>query len=744
MSNGPTIKMKHRLNFVVLTAIILAFLFVTANIVQITVFQYDFYKKRASQQQLKPETIPANRGSIYDRNMGVIAQSATVWDVVIAPLDMKDEQKALIAKSLGEVLGDTDEDKANIEASVLKKSEKKNRYEIIKRKVEKDVADEIRTLITKDKKNVWKGVDLVENTKRYYPNSTFASSLIGFTGTDSQGLYGVEFQYDEELRGTPGYIVSAKNGIGENMPASYEEKFDPINGNNLVLTVDETIQHFLEKTLEQVMSQHKPKMGCAGIVMNVNTGEILAMANLPNFDLNNPRVVYDPETAARIAEIVNEEERQKAESEALQAQWSNKSISYAYQPGSTFKTVVASAALEEKTSSLDSKFYCPGYIQVEDRRMSCHKKEGHGQENYVDALVNSCNPAFVKIGADLGASLFYKYFRAYGLTEKTGIDLPGEGVSQYYTDKGLGTVSLASCSFGQSMALTPIQVITSTAAVVNGGYLVTPHVVKDVLDQNNNIIRSVPTTVKRQVISEETSATLRMMMESVVDVKTGSNAKILGYRIGGKSGTSQKQNPGDSEDARIGSYVAVAPADNPEIAVLIMVDEPTSNEVYGSVIAAPAAAAVLSDTLPYLGYSPQYTEQEMTKMDVTVPHLLKLGVLEATSKLSTIGLGKPKVIGEGNTVVKQVPSTGSKIPKDGTVIIYTESVEETMVEMPNVTGMSPALAKSKLEAAKFNVVINGLATDHVKSKITEQSVTQGVMTPIGTVVEITCIKSDTD
>lgn len=742
MSKLPTIQMKKRLNYVVIVAFMLAFAILLTNIVRITVFQHEYYSQKASQQQLRPSTIPANRGTIYDRNMQVIAQSATVWDVILSPVDIKgnltdeskiEQRRREIAKDLATILGIDEE-------TIYKQTKKNNQYEIIKKKVEKPQADEIRKLI-KEKK--WGCISLTENTKRYYPNGTFAASVIGFTGIDSQGLYGLESKYDKELSGTPGYVVTAKNGIGENMPVSYEERYAPINGNNLVLTLDETIQHFLEKALNQAIKEHKPAKGVAGIVMDVNTGEILAMANLPTFDLNNPYYIYDDATRQAIEQLP-EEEQKEAATKARQAQWNNKAISYAYQPGSVFKTIVASAALEEKTSSLHSSFYCPGFVKVGDRTMRCHKRTGHGALDFTGALVNSCNPSFVKIGADLGANAFYKYFKAFGLTEKTGIDLPGEGTSLYYTADQLNTVSLASCSFGQSMALTPIQVVTAVSAVVNGGKLVTPHIVKEILDQDNNIVKSVGTEVKRQVISEETSATMRKLMEEVVSAKGGTNASIKGYRIGGKSGTSQKQTPGDNQDAYISSYVAVAPMESPQIAVYIMVDEATSGDYYGSVVAAPIAASVLADTLPYLGYGPKYSEEELANSEKVVPFLLEKGVLDAKSLLAAQGFTQVQVVGSGSNVVKQVPSSGSKMPRDGTIILYTEDVAETTAKVPNVVGLSPDQAKARLTAAKFNVVIKGSATGHQTSKITSQSIAAGTNTPIGTVIELTCLVVDTE
>lgn len=753
MAKGPTVKMRRRLNFVVITAIVLAFVLVLFNIVNITVVQHDVYYKRAMDQQLRPEKIQAKRGTIYDRNMGVIAQSATVYDVILSPrdLDKFKEQIPFITTKLAEVLSTNEVERLALEKKIAKSAAKtSSAYEIIMKKIEKPVADEVRELIVAGMimdgdtiETSLKGISLVENAKRYYPGNTFASSLVGFTNVDGEGLYGVELSYNKELSGTPGYTVSAKNAMGENMPVSFEERFDPINGNNLVLTVDESIQHFLENALQMSMNEHKPKEGAAGIVMDVRTGEILAMANFPNFDLNNPWIIHNDEVAATV-DALPDEEKSEAKLKAQQAQWSNKAVSYAYEPGSTFKTVVASAALDEKTSSLESTFHCPGYVIVADQKMACHIGiPGHGSPNFTEAMVGSCNPAFVKIGADLGAANFYKYFCAFGLNEKTGIDLPGEGKSLYYTEEGLKIVQLASCSFGQSLALTPIQVITAVSAVVNGGNLVTPHVVKDILDQNGNIIRSVSTEVKRQVISADTSAKLRVMMEEVVDVKGGTNAAIMGYRIGGKSGTSQKLNNKDKE-ARIASYVAVAPIDDPEIAVMIMVDEPTSGDIFGSVVGAPVAGKVLAEALPYLGYMPKYTKEQEEKLEIMVPDLMRKSVLESTSKLAQIGIEKPQVIGDGITVVRQMPSSGSKMPRDGRVVLYTEDIAETTVTVPNVVDLSPDAAKSKLEKLKLNVSIKGLATEHKNSRITQQSVEAGTNIPIGTVVEITCIKADTD
>lgn len=749
---GPTLNMKKKLKYVVVVAFVLAFAVLVGSLVNISIVNYDFYSDYAKNLQLHPQTIPANRGSIYDRNMSVIAQSATVYDVVISPKDIAAKFKLAeqkgdleirrqeISKGLSEIL-ETDYEK------IMELTQKtKSQYEIIKKKVEKEVADKVLALM--DEKDWTNEINLIESTKRFYTNPTRASTLIGFTGSDSQGLYGLEYQYDKELSGTPGYIVSLKNGRSENIPMSYEEKHEPTDGNSLVLTIDETIQRFLDKALTQVMAEHKPKMGCAGIVMNVNTGEILAMDSMPTFDLNQPFYIQDEEKRTAIEAMEAGDAKNNAKSAAQQAQWINKAIAYDYEPGSTFKTITTSAALEEKTTSLDTSFFCQGEIKVEDRTMGCHVgKPGHGKENFTDALVNSCNPAFVNIGFALGGQQFFRYFQSFGLTEKTGIDLPGEGQGAYISENLLKSskVSLASCSFGQSTTVTAIQMITAVSAAVNGGYLVTPHVVKDVLDQNGNIVRSVTTDVKRQVISKETSNTLRQMMEAVVETKKGSNAYVPGYRIGGKSGTSQKQKASDDKEDRISSYVAVAPIDKPEIAVYIMVDIPTSGDSYGSVVAAPPAQSVMADTLPYLGFSPSFTAEEIAKQDLNVPFLIGEGVLKATGVLSIAGHPKPTVIGEGATVVKQVPSAGSKIAKDGKIILYTdETTVEKLIKMPNVVGMQPVEAKNTLVALGFNVVIKGESLEHKNSKITGQSIEEGAEMVVGTVVELTSVTSESD
>lgn len=735
---GPSLKMKKRLKYAVLVAVIASFSVVMCNLVNISVFQYGFYTAKANSNQYRPETIPATRGSIYDRNMQTLASSKTAFDVNLSPRDIGEKDKLAIVKGLAAIL-EMDEttilDKIDQNANKL--------YVNIKNRIEEETEIKIRDFIVEN--GYTDEIYLTENTKRVYPNSTLAASVIGFTGTDG-GLYGLELKYDSILSGTPGYTVSLKDARGENMPDTNEERYDPVNGSSLVLTIDETIQHFVEKTLTKVMAQHNPNEGCAAIVMDVNTFEILAMANMPTFDLNDPYTIYDPELAALVDAAASDEERLQALRDARGAQWSNKCISYNYEPGSTFKLITASAALEEGTSSLSSTFHCGGVIKVADRDMKCHiYPRAHGTEDFTHAVVDSCNPSFVQIGANLGSARFYKYFESFGLTEKSGIDLPGEGRSLYKTEADLkSTVALASCSFGQSNSITPIQLITAVSAVVNGGYLGTPHVVKDVLDDKGNVIQSVQPEVRHQVISSETSAVMRTIMETVVTEKPTTNAYVAGYRIGGKSGTAQKLFKSE-KNLYVASYIAVAPIDDPQIAVLCLVDEPTAEgQYYGSVVAMPPAAAILADTLPYLGISPKYTAEELEIQNVTMPLLLNMSELDAETKLSSVGLGKPEIIGEGDTIVRQVPSVGSSIPKDGKVYIYMDSSESRSLTVPDVRGMRPSAAISRLKGMGFNVIVEGATANDESSQITLQDLPVGDSVPVGTVITLTSVEFYSD
>lgn len=745
MAKGATVRMKKRLNRHIMIVAVVLVLALVGNLFRISALQSDFYTDYANNQQLRSETIPASRGTIYDRNMEILAQSSTVWDVSISPKDIasgiKDEQKLkekqeLIAKTLSSIL-DTDE------AALMEKIKKTNsQYQLVGKKVSKETADQIRAFAVEQRYT--SEIHLAENTKRYYPNNQLAASLIGFTGSDSQGLYGLESKYDDVLKGTPGYTVSLKNAQSEDMPQNFEQRYDPVDGQSLRLTLDENIQSFVETTLYDVVKQHNPKNGACAIVMDCNTGAILAMANYPTFNLNDPFTIQDEQLAAAVEEITDEEAKKEAKSAAQQKQWSNMCISHTYQPGSTFKTVVGASAIEEKVAFTNSTYSCSGYVVIGGERMRCNNRSGHGTLDFTSAMVHSCNPAFINIGLSLGPERFFEYYKAFGFTEKTGIDLPGEQVGTYY-GSNMSDVSLASSSFGQSQTVTPLQLITAVCAVTNGGYLVQPYVVQDFLDSNNNVISSHEPTIKRQVISEETSATLRSVMEEVVNANGGTNGSVKGYRIAAKSGTSQRLNPGDEANTYIASYVAVAPADDPQIAVMVMADYPQNGAIYGGTIAAPAVAAIMANTLPYLGYSPEYSEEELASMETTVPLLYGKDIAAAKNKLIASGItGGVVVKGDGDKVVRQMPSSGEKIPKDGKVILYTDDSEQQMVAVPDVRQLSAAEAKQRLKQLNLNVTVTGGVSMTSAGKVQQQSVSPGTSVPVGTVVELTVIGETLD
>ncbi len=743
MAQGPTLKIKNRLNRVVIALILLGFAVVLVNLFNHAVLKSDFYQEMALDNQMRDITVNGKRGTIYDSNMKAIARSATVWTVFISPNDLnaiKDPEKReltrrLIAENLSEIL-EVDS------ATITEKTYKENYYEVIKKKVEEPQIEEIRAFVA-DKEITC--VHLVEDSKRYYPYNDFASAVIGFTGSDNQGLYGIEAKYDNYLVGTPGRIVAAKNANGTDMPLTYEKMYEAKDGNDLVLTIDYSIQYFLEKALEATVNQHQPAERAAGIVMNVNTGQILAMASEPDFNLNEPYTILDEKLAATL-EGLEGDAYTAARSAAWERQWRNKAITELYEPGSVFKVVTAAAALEEKKVSASTGFNCTGSKKVGVHTMGCHVRGGHGSQTFPETIVNSCNPAFIEIGQLLGQNLFTKYVRSFGLANgsKTGIDLPGEQVCQTYSNPdSMSIVDLASCSFGQSNVVTPIQMITIMAAVVNGGNLVTPYVVQKILDQDGNVVKNVEPQIKRQVISEETSAQMCEMLEEVVAANGGGNAYVKGYRIGGKSGTAQKGN--DTVNQRyISSFCTFAPVNDPEIAVLIVVDEPNvSNGYYGSVVAGPACASLMADALPYLGYEPQYTEEELAQQEVSVGNYIGMDVLKAQNEATNRQL-KAVVKGNGTKVVKQVPERGSTLARQGRVILYTEEdLTEAVTTVPNLVGRTPSEANTILTNLHLNIKLSG-ASNATGATIFGQSIASGTQVPIGTVVQVECRTSDSD
>ena len=702
------------------------------------VVQADMWKEKASSQQMYSTSITATRGNIYDRNMKTLARSVTVWTVFISPAEMKEEQRELVASGLSEIL-DVDYD------MVYEKSLKTWRYnETIKRKVDNDTADEVTAFI---QENDIRGIYLTEESMRYYPYGNLASTVLGFTGSDGSGAYGLEAYYNKALSGTDGVIASVRNAKGTAMPFSEQQIYDAEDGQSLVLTIDETVQHYLEKHLENAVQEHEVQNRAVGIVMDVKTGEILAMSTKPDFDPNEPSAIYDTATAEALAEQLEEaggdEEKLDAYYEALGeaqlAQWRNKAISDPYEPGSVFKLITASAALETGTVTGSTPFYCPGYIEVAGNRIACWKAGGHGNIDFVGAIKGSCNPAFIMTGQALGAELFMEYLDKFGLYDVTGVDLPGEATSIMHSRETMlneNMASLSSASFGQTFKVTALELMTAVNATVNGGYLMQPYVVSQVLDSDGNVISSTEPVVVRQVISEETSALVASYAEQVVSGEGGSGARaaVPGYRIGGKTGTSQKL---DQEgDETILSFYGFAPADDPEIAVLVMLDEPQKNNQYGSVIAAPVVGNILADILPYLGFEPSYTEEELSSADMATPYLINYGLQEAQSTLVQAGL-EYRVVGSGTTVVGQTPGAAMPIPGGGTVVLYTEEGEKTTASVPYVIGKTGNEANRLILNAGFNIKIEGESLEHEGCVAVAQSIEAGENAEIGTVITVT-------
>lgn len=678
------------------------------SLARIQLIHGEEYKEKARMQQLSDTTISPQRGTIYDCNGEVLGESATAWQVYIVPSKIEtDEQMELTVEGLSTIL------EMDAETVRKKASQSQYNYVSVKEGVENDTKNALAAFIDEHREDqaLHTIIGFDPDTKRYYPYNNFASSVIGFTGSDDEGRAGLELQYNEELTGTPGRIITAKDGAQDDMANQYESTYDAKQGDGLVLTIDRVIQYYLEKSLKQAYIDTQAK-STYGIVMDVDTGAILAMATLPDYNLNEPRVVADASVQAKLDAIQDESERSKAEGEALYSQWRNRAISDTYEPGSVFKIFVAAAALEENAVTLDTTYTCTGSItpSFRNKPIYCSNHAGHGTENFTQGLMNSCNPFFVTVGLELGTEKFYQYYEAFGFTEKTGIDLPAEaapvaGVTYYAKDKF--TVSdLASSSFGQTFQVSSIQMITAACAIGNGGKLMQPYIVKARVDADGNTIAETKPTVKRQVISDKVSQEVLGMMEQVVKGGTGRNGYVAGYRVAGKTGTSEKLS-GTDASARIASFVGMAPANDPKIAVLIVVDEP-KGQTGGGAVAAPVAAEVIENTMNYLNIEPQYTEEELATLDLKTPTVTNLSVSEAKQKIEAEGL-TPKVIGDGDTVSYQMPEAGQTIAKNGVVVLYTEQdSERSKVKVPDLSNLSVAEASRRALNAGLNIRIAGI------------------------------------
>ena len=620
----------------------------------------DNYADRAAGQQLRDTTLPAARGEIISADGVVLATSKTCWTIRASPRELDDAIVEPAARALSEIL------ELDYDATLEKLSQRSSNDCLLRRRVDADMANAVRTWCAE---NGARGIQVLQDTKRVYPEGDFMGCLLGFTDVDNQGLWGLELAYDEPLTGQNGVILTAKNAWGYDMPTHYSTLQEAVPGSSLTLTIRDDIQHYLESALCAAVEEHNVASRAVGIVMDVNTGAVLAMSTKPDYDPNNPRVIVDETVRARVNALTGEE-RSAALQTAQQAQWRNKAISDLYEPGSVFKLITCSAALDTGAVTRNTTFVCAGKIGVAGTTFRCANGHVHGSETVAQGLAVSCNPCFIQIGARLGKENFCKYFEVFGLRTATGIDLPGEiKRSEYYTADRMGPVELASCSFGQSSKVSYLQMITAVCAVVNGGKLMQPYVVQTITDADGQVTYQAQPTVKAQVIKEETSAVMRELMEGVVTSGTGKNAAVAGYRVGGKSGTSQKLDS-ENERARIASCVAAAPIESPQIAVLVCLDEPHSWTTSGGALSGPVCAEVLQKSLPRLGIEPSYNEEEQKKYFTTVPDVTGWRTAAAGQKLAEYSL-TADVLGEGERVQSQYPAAGTSVRKNSAIQLDT-------------------------------------------------------------------------
>ncbi|MBR1740042.1 MAG: PASTA domain-containing protein [Ruminococcus sp.] len=769
MTDKPSGKMKRRLNIWLCLPVLALLIYMIWGIYKVSIKEGEKWQSLANSQQLRSTVVSASRGTIYDANGNVLAQSATVYTIYADPIMLEQQLKARddrIEELKGAInetedLGKLEEYKDELMSALTseetleelteflalkldldtvtvksKLTDTTTQYIVLKKEVDKELKDEINDKLTELKID---GVRGEPNTKRVYPQNALAANVLGHTDYDGNGIYGLEAYYDDYLAGIDGRVITATDKDGNEIRYRYKQSYDAQDGNDLQTNIDINIQYKLERALEEAYELNKPADRLCSIIMNPKTGQIYAMATVFSYDPNVPANISDSKAVALLSGLdENTEVYEKAQLDAWSTQWKNKAVSELYFPGSVFKIITGASALEEKAITLDDTFSCGTEIHVEDRDISCWSTSDHGYQNLAKAMVNSCNPAFVQIGLKLGPDNFVKYFDGFGFNELSGIDLPGEvnAYNLHYLEH-FGNVELATSAFGQTNKVTPIQMATAVSAAINGGYVVTPQVVSSITDPNGNVIRKNEPVIKRQIISEETSAEMREILKGVVEEQKGSNAYIQGYSIGGKSGTSQKLDVTGGETLYVSSYCAFAPAEDPEVLMLVMVDQPTGENYYGSQVAAPICVEVLSEVLPYMGYFPEYSDEELAEISVTVPSVQYYAVDEAKQTMTDLGL-KVEVRGNGDSVLKQVPAS-VEIERGGTVVLYTDTssaVERTTV--PNIAGLTKQQAKELLIANGLNLSAQGMnANDEEAHALFDQSYPEGASVPVGTAVSVT-------
>lgn len=765
--NEPNQMTTRRTVILMLLCGIVAFIVLIAQLGRIMIGQHDEYESAAVEDQVRSTTVNASRGTIYDTKMLILAQSATVETVYISPFEMVryGEDKEAIAAALSRIL-DVDYD------SIMRKWEDTaSWYKTVRVKVEKDLADQVRAYVNggfledpnyryKDTESAKRGylcsVHLIEDTKRYYPYSSLGSQLIGFVGADNYGLDGIEAMYNSTLEGVNGRIVRTAAANGTDMLfTGYEEYHDAEDGNSIVLTLDATVQFYLRKNIEQAVADNEIKNGGMGIVMDVKTGAILGMVSVPDYDLNNYSLLSDYYQAKLDAEwdpvTMTEQDYNDRYLELLQLQWRNRAITDTYEPGSTFKIITLAACLEDGAVTRDDHFNCGGAMQVLGRTdpLHCWRRSGHGDQTLAQSAQNSCNVAFATMGMRLGAKRFYDYMEAFGLFDRTGIDLYGESSSIWWSHQVFedprNHSQLASASFGQTFNITPIQLITAISATMNGGYLMKPYIVRQILDEDGTVVANVNPTVVRQVISEETSKTVREIIETVVSSPTGTgkNASVAGYRVGGKTGTSEKV--GQASDDYMVSFIGIAPMDDPQVAVLVILDSPDRTSglnISGGSMVAPTVGNILADILPYLGVE---EAGGSASFNVAVPNVRSATVADAKAQLQSLGFAV-QVRGDGDIVTDQAPVGNLKIVEGSTVILYAGEEKPTeLVTVPDMTGKSFRAAKQYFEAFGLFIKSAGVMPSDSKTiEVQRQSISPGETVNFGTVVEIGLIDTNPD
>lgn len=729
---GPAQRLRQRTAILILLILVLGFGAAVLRLTYLTTVQSSELQESAVDLQLADTTVSAKRGTIYDANGNVLAESASVWQVVMSPVNFKnDKQRQAAAKGLSEIFDLEYND-------VLDDTKQQSHYVIVKRRIESDEREKVLELIDTLKKDYsCSGViQLLDDYKRYYPKNSLASSVIGFTGSDDQGLEGIEYEYDSYLSGTPGRIITAQNARGTDMPFRYEQNVESEDGNNVYLTIDETIQSICEKYMQKGVEDNNVLNKGVCIAMDVNTGAILAMVTTDGYDLNNPY-----ELSAKDKKKIKSTPKKKqaeAESAALSNMWRNKAVADTYMPGSVFKMCVASAALEENLVNEKTSFTCTGSILVEGETIHCSNIAGHGTQSFVEAISNSCNPAFVQIGQMLGASKFRQYYQGFGFSDKTGIDLPGEAEDSFWKEGKMGGVDLAVASFGQNFKITPIQMITACAAVSNGGYVVQPHVVSKITDSKGNVIKTVDKKIKRQVISDDTSKKMNEYLEYNTERQGAAAGYISGYKVAGKTGTSEKKDitkveSSFSEDY-ISSFCGYAPADDPQIAMLVFFDTPDGDAYYGSQVSSPVFINIMSEVLPYLDVKTSYTDEELGYVDASAGDYTGVSIDEAKTAVEADGF-TATVKGNGSTVISQIPTVSSGLQKGGSIVLYTDSDSQSeTVSVPSLIGLSPDEVNNVASAYGLNVSFSGATTSSGTSS--SQNIEAGTSVSPGTVITV--------